>query len=174
MKKKIFLIGYRATGKTEVGRHLAERLGWEFRDLDDWIESEAGLTIEKMVEKAGWPFFRDRERRALEQALAIKRPIVVACGGGAVMHEDIWPEIMEQALVIWLRAGVRTIVQRISSDPMTVSRRPALVQGKSLKEEIKTVLGSRTPLYRKFSHIHIDTGQLTPDEIADHLVEEMI
>jgi len=173
MKKKIFLIGYRATGKTEVGRCLAERLGWEFRDLDDRIESEAGLTIEKMVKKAGWPSFRNRERQALRQALAIERPIVVACGGGAVMHEDIWPEIMEQALVVWLRAGVETIVHRISSDPMTVSRRPALVKGKSLEEEIETVLDARMPLYSKFSHIHIDTEQLTPDEIADYLLQEM-
>ncbi len=173
MKKKIFLVGYRATGKTEIGRRLSERLGWEFRDLDDWIESETGLTIEEIVKKAGWPSFRDREHKALEQALALDRPVVVACGGGAVMHKDIWPEIMEKALVVWLRADIETIVQRISSDPMTASRRPSLVHGKSLKEEIEMVLGSRTPLYRKFSHIHIDTGRLTPDEITEHLVEEM-
>jgi shikimate kinase len=173
MKKKIFLIGYRATGKTEVGRRLAERLGWGFRDLDDWIESEAGITIEEMVKKYGWPFFRHREQQALRQALAIDRPIVVACGGGAVMHEDIWPEIMEQASVIWLRAGIETIVHRISSDPMTASRRPALVRGKSLEQEIETVLNARMPLYKKFSHIHIDTDLLTPDEITSRLVQEM-
>ena len=81
--KNIVLIGYRGSGKTSVGRLLADRLGWAFVDTDDLIESQAGTSIADIFATEGEAGFRAREREAIAKATQDARR-VIAVGGGAV------------------------------------------------------------------------------------------
>ena len=175
MKKrpgKIFLTGYRATGKSSVGRELSRMLGCAFVDLDDRIERSAGSTISDIVEKLGWDEFRKMERKALQEAVDSSRNCVVACGGGIVLQQDIMEKAREKSLVVWLTAPVEVIKKRIRSDSRSATGRPSL-SGENAEVEISEVLAQREPLYRKFSHLEIDTFEKGPFQLACEICEAM-
>lgn len=153
-KSKIILIGYRATGKTSAGRALAERLGFDFIDTDHEIEKKQGQTIQEMVSKYGWDYFRRVEKEYL-LTLCGRGNLVVAPGGGAILHGEIWRELKEVSLVVWLRADVETICRRLGRDACSASQRPALTDSTMLAE-VEAVLGERTPLYDRGSHYTVD------------------
>ena len=161
----VVLIGYRGTGKSVVGRIVAEKLGTECVSMDDEIVRRAGMTVPEIVEKEGWPGFRDRETRVAE-ALAAREGIVIDCGGGVIERSENIEALGSSGRIFWLRAGVDVIVERIGGD----TQRPALVEGKTFTEEVREVLERRTPLYRNASDREIDTGDLTPEEVADRIV----
>ena len=161
----IVLIGYRGTGKSVVGRIVAEKIGWACVGMDAEIVDRAGASIPEIVEKEGWSGFRDREARlALE--LAGRDNMVVDCGGGVIERPENMKALRARAVVFWLRASVKVIIKRIEGG----AGRPALVEGKTFTEEIAEVLERRTPLYRASSHHEIDTDSLTPVEIADRII----
>jgi len=162
---KIILTGYRACGKSLVGRLLAQRFEIDFLDMDKEIEARAGCTINEMVAQHGWPFFREREQQLLAELVTRDR-LVVATGGGAIMHEEIWQQLQATGLVVWLRADTETIAARLAGDVATAGQRPSLT-GDSVVREIETVLAERTPLYKKGSHLAIDTGSRTPEQIVE-------
>ncbi len=169
MPVKIFLIGYRATGKTGAGKSLAKTLGCDFWDLDERIMAKEGASVKEMVSSQGWKYFRQRERAVLKEAVSAPGPMVVACGGGAVMHEDLWPEIKRSSMVVWLRARPETILKRLGSDPDTDALRPALIQSKTLKEEVESTLAARGPLYKKWADHEIWTDGRRIGEIVAEL-----
>ena len=100
----IFLIGMMASGKSTVGRRLAERLGWAFYDADREIEARCGVPISYIFEKEGEAGFRARETQMLAE-LTAKHHVVVATGGGAPMFE-INRKLLARGLVIQLPLGV--------------------------------------------------------------------
>lgn len=154
-KTKIILIGYRATGKSTLGRALAQRLSYRFFDVDQEIESAQGQTIQRMVEQKGWPFFRKLERSCLESLIPAER-MIIAPGGGAILHESVWSRLKERGLVIWLTAPVEILAARLAADTLSASQRPTLT-GQDIVLEIKQVLQEREPLYRAGSHFAVDT-----------------
>lgn len=156
-KSKIILTGYRATGKTSVGRAVAERLGFDFLDTDNEIEKKQGQTIQEMVSRYGWDFFRRAEKDCLA-TLCRRSNLVVAPGGGAILHGEIWRALKEVSLVVWLRADVETICRRLGRDGCSASQRPALTDSTMLAE-VETVLGQRTPLYERGSHYTVDASR---------------
>ena len=87
MPMNLVLIGYRATGKSETARLLAQRLGWEWVDADAEIEARAGKTIAKIFADDGEQAFRDAESRVVAE-LAVRDRTVLALGGGAVLREE--------------------------------------------------------------------------------------
>jgi shikimate kinase len=161
----VVLIGYRGTGKSVVGRIVAEKLGMACIGMDARIVERAGIPIPEIVEKEGWAGFRDRETR-LARDLASRDNIVIDCGGGVIERPENVEALRSNATVFWLKASVDVIVERIKDD----TERPALVEGKTFTEEVAEVLERRTPLYRGAAHREIDTDSLTPGEIADRLI----
>ena len=161
----IVLIGYRGTGKSVVGRILAEKIGWPCIGMDAEIVDRAGISIPEIVDKEGWPGFRDRETQ-LAQDLSSRDGIIIDCGGGVIERSENMEALRARAVVFWLRASVDVIVKRIEGG----AERPALVEGKTFTEEIAEVLERRTPLYRASSHHEIETDDLTPVEIADRII----
>ena len=161
---KIILTGYRACGKSVVGRLLALRLGIDFLDMDREIEAREGCSISAMVARHGWPYFREREQQLLAELIGRER-LVVATGGGAIMHEEVWQRLQATALVVWLRADIATIAARLAGDAATAGQRPSLT-GETVIREIEGVLAERTPLYQKGSHLAVDTGCRSPEEIV--------
>ena len=169
-KEKVILTGYRATGKTCIGKILADLLDFRFIDTDEAIEKRQGESIAEMVDRGGWELFRRQEENMLYE-LANRSHIVIATGGGAVMHETAWKKLRQNALAVWLTADVKTICQRLDSDDDTEDQRPALTEMGTM-DEIAMVLSMRQPLYEKSSDLKIETDSKTVEEVAEYILAE--
>ncbi|MEN8134118.1 MAG: shikimate kinase AroL [Thermodesulfobacteriota bacterium] len=163
-KRKIILIGYRATGKSTVGRLLAERLDITFIDMDEVLVARHG-EIRDLVKERGWDYFRARERELLEE-LVTSREAVISTGGGAVLHHDVWQELKETGLVIWLSVDLATICRRLGADSASDSQRPSLTGG-DIKAEVAKVLAEREHLYREGSHLVVDATRPVVEVVAE-------
>lgn len=166
-KTKIILTGYRATGKTTIGKLLAERVSFSFLDVDKEIEKQQGQTINRMVAERGWDFFRGLERDYLTTLLD-RQNLVVAPGGGAVLHREQWRRLMDASLVVWLQANVDTITKRLARDAASAGQRPSLT-GNDMIGEVEKVLAEREPLYRAGSHLAIH-AEKEPAMVVEEIV----
>jgi shikimate kinase len=169
--ERIILTGFRATGKSSVGRLLARRLGFEFVDTDAELCRAFGSDITEYVRQNGWPAFRSRERELLA-GLARRKQVVVATGGGAIMHGMEWEALRRKSLAVWLRADAGTIRRRMTGDEATSGQRPSLT-GKDSTAEVDELLQSREPLYRAGSDLDIDTATLAPEEIVQAILHHL-
>lgn len=161
---RLILVGYRGTGKTTVGRLLADRLGWEFADCDDHIEAAAGRSIAEIFATEGEPGFRDRESETLRR-LCTRERCVIATGGGAIQR-PINRELLRTAgFVSWLVSSPETIWVRLQSDPATAARRPNLTSNGGM-EEVRTLLTAREPLYREIADFTADADAPSPEDVA--------
>ncbi len=161
----VVLVGYRGTGKSAVAEVLGRSLGLDVVNLDSEIERKAGKSIPEIVEERGWEGFRDLEEEVC-RAYAAMDDLVIDCGGGVVEREGNFKVLRSAGPVVWLKAGVETIVERIKDD----DRRPSLTGDKSFTEEVAEVLERRTPLYEKIAHLEIDTEGRTVREAASQIV----
>jgi shikimate kinase len=167
----LYLIGYRCTGKTTVGRSLAERLGWPLVDTDRMIVDTAGMSIDRMVAAYGWSFFRQRESEVLSRLAAGGRQ-VVATGGGIVLDERNRQTMKTTGKVVWLTAGEKCIRKRMLADAATGDDRPPLTDS-GLLEEIETVQADRKPLEESAADLTIATDRVRIEEICDRIVEAL-
>jgi len=163
----IYLVGFRATGKSTIGKLAARELGVDFVDLDRLLCEEAGKTVEEIVAEEGWPGFRTREKNILMRTTYMAGNII-ATGGGAVLHQDIWPLLKRGSIVIWLDAEEEEIYKRLSRR-VSDSGRPSLTD-QNLRNEIKGVLNERLPLYEKVADIRINTGSGSVIDVVKEVV----
>jgi shikimate kinase len=170
-KEKVILTGYRATGKTSIGKILADMLGFDFIDTDRAIEERQGESIIEMVGRGGWDLFRKKEEDMLLE-LCRRNNIVIASGGGSVMHENAWKKLRKNALSVWLTVDVKTICLRLAADGNTDDQRPTLTEMGTM-DEISMVLAERQPLYEKSSDLIIDTERKAPEEVAEVIAAEL-
>lgn len=168
---RLALIGYRGAGKTTVARQLALALGWDWVDADVEIELRAGKSIAAIFADDGERAFRDLESQVLADLLGRER-LVAAAGGGAVLREANRQALAARARVVWLRASVDTILERVAQDASTAGRRPNLTTSGGAAEVIE-LLSQREPLYRQCAEIEIDTEGKTPPAIAAEIVERL-
>jgi shikimate kinase len=167
----VFLIGYRCTGKTTVGAALAKRLNWDFVDTDRKVVETMGVSIVRMVEVHGWPFFREQECETLRALSAVDRQ-VVATGGGIVLDDRNIRTMKRSGRVVWLTASEKTIQARMLDDDATVDNRPMLT-GEGLIEEVSSVLSARTPLYEKAADYQTDTGRYGITAVCDRIIDAL-
>lgn len=167
-KKNIILTGFRATGKSLVGRMLAERLGYTFIDTDDLLCERLGAPIADIVARHGWAFFRQAERALLAEVPTMVRT-VLATGGGAVEHQEQWQQLRSCSYVVWLEADVATIRQRMGADPYSPGQRPSLT-GRPIHDEIAELLQRREPLYLAGSDVSLDTSVQGPANLVDNII----
>jgi len=161
----IVLIGYRGTGKSHVGRIVAEKLSFPYVSIDKAIVSRAGMSIPEIVSKFDWSGFRERETVEVRE-ISVWDSIVIDTGGGVIERPENVESLRENGCIIWLKATVATIVTRIEGG----TNRPPLTEGKSFVEEVAEVLERRTPLYCKAAMYEIDTDGLEPEEIAMRII----
>ena len=165
-RRSIILTGFMATGKSLVGRRLAEKLGREFIDLDAVIEEEAGLDIPEIFRREGEARFRVRESRAA--AMIVSRPgCVVATGGGAITDPGNLALFRRHGVVITLTADPETILSRIPR----IEDRPML-SGEEPRERIRRLLEERAAAYAR-ADLLLDTSGLQPDAVVARLVERL-
>jgi len=172
----VFLIGYRGSGKTSVGKALAAMTAGEFVDTDPLIEQKAGKTIAEIFADDGEGSFRDLEslvvHEVVRRAKKAARPFVVATGGGAILREQNTELMREGGRVIWLRAKISELRERIAADPKSGDARPALA-GATAVDEVEQVLTERIPIYLAAAHHVIDTDGLSVEGIAE-LVRDVL
>jgi shikimate kinase len=140
--RSVVLVGMMGAGKTAVGRRLAARLGFPFRDADAEIEAAAQKSIPEIFETDGEPFFRDKERRVVARLLAEQSPIVLATGGGAYMNPQTREAIRAAAVSIWLKADLDVLIRRVRRK----SNRP-LLKTPDPEGTLRALMEARYPFY---------------------------
>jgi len=159
---RIYLIGYRCTGKTTIGKRLASHHKIEFMDTDEWVQADARQTIARIVKKNGWDFFRDLEKKALKNCQKMT-DAVISTGGGIVLNPENREMIRSSGICIWLSANEDTIIARMNNDDATSDMRPSLTDT-DLLQETRQLIHQRTPMYEQTHHIKVDTTNHSPDE----------
>jgi shikimate kinase len=159
---RLFIIGYKSSGKTTLGKQLAMRLKLAFIDLDEFLEQQEGKSIPEVFLEAGEEEFRRREQKALCRVIK-KDNILVSTGGGAPCHSDNMNLMEKNGIVIYLKADDETLVSRLKTAAMD---RP-IVKGKS-EEELRIYLAelrSRCEHYYIRAHIIVDGNNTGIDDI---------
>ncbi len=163
----LILIGYRATGKSSVGRLLSDRLKWPLADTDEMIQEKAGRTIPEIVEQEGWDYFRELEKETVKRVSAFDRQII-ATGGGVVLDRENTTRLRATGRLVWLQADVDTIQARLAADDF----RPPL-EGKDSSYEVAGLLEKRRPAYTRAAHISIDTTGVSPASVAEKILDSL-
>ena len=162
----VVLAGFMGTGKTEVGRILAHRLGHVLIDVDDEIEKEQKMKISDIFREYGEPAFRDIESAVIKR-LAEREGVVISTGGGAVLRQENMDVLRNKGVIVCLTASARTIYDRTKRS----SDRPLLKVDDPFAR-IKELLAFRQPYYEK-ADIIIDTEGRSPMKVADEIISGM-
>ena len=158
--RHLYLIGNMGSGKTTVGKRVAERLGLPFYDLDQRIEQATGLTIAELFTQQGEARFRDLESCALAEIAYLPQG-VVATGGGVVLRADNRALMRSRGWVIYLRASPDTLWRRLKH----ATDRP-LLRTESPYETLRAIVQARESLYQEADWV-IETDALSPEEVAE-------
>lgn len=165
MRYRLTLVGYRASGKSTVGRLAAARLGLPFVDADHQVELALGRPIRQFWAEHGEAAFRDAEADALRAILDPDGPFVLATGGGAVLREANRDLIGARGgVVAYLHAPATALQDRLRR---SAGGRPSL-SGGSVVDEVPAHLALRDPLYRAIATACIDATRPT-EAVADDL-----
>jgi shikimate kinase len=167
----IFLIGFRCSGKTSVGRSLAMRLGRPFLDADSELVKEQELNISEIVNKQGWNVFREIESDIIKRFCELDDH-VVATGGGAVLNELNVKLMKRSGKLVWLKAKPETIKERILQDKKTKDFRPPLTSKGSV-DEVQETLQNRNPFYEKAMDFDVDTDNIGIDEVCNIIIKKL-
>jgi len=169
--KPIFLTGFMATGKSKVGRVLAERLGRVFVDTDEMIVEAAGKSIPEIFEQDGEPVFRQLEHEAIRRASEMDN-VIVSLGGGAITQVRNWDVIRATGVCLCFTASVETIFERVSRKR---DERPLLagLDDAGLRTKIETMLQERDVYYKKSDAFVESVEDREPEETADLALVEL-
>ncbi len=161
----IYLIGYRCTGKTTIGKLLSHDLDMSFVDTDKKIESKIGTSISQFVSEHGWSEFRKIEKIVLFKSNGYKNS-VISTGGGIILDPENQSFIKNHGFCCWLTADLYTILNRIKNDKHSATQRPSLTAN-DIESETTQLLKKRDPIYKNTAHLKIDTSLLIPKEIVN-------
>jgi len=154
---KIFLIGFMGSGKSTAGKKLAVRLGYQFIDLDEYIEKMSGMTVSSIFSSKGEHAFRKLEKEALDQIDRLTG-VVIATGGGTPCFSDNMDFMNKSGETVYLKMPVKKLIERLQHEK---EHRP-LICGKSdeeLDQYVRDKLKEREVYYRK-AQIMIDGDPL--------------
>lgn len=162
--RHVALVGLMGSGKTTVGRILAERSGRPLIDTDDLVEHATGMSIAQLFTREGEAAFRRYEVHSLARALAHVEPSIVATGGGIVLSEKARSLLRRDATVVWLRASPERLAERLDGD----GGRP-LLQAREVGEVLAELHRHRAPLYEAVADAVIDSDGPDPIGVADEV-----
>ena len=165
--RPLLINGFMATGKSTVARHLAEKWGVPFVDLDELIELRAGRSITELFSERGERGFRELERELLEQLLEKRsgQRCVISLGGGALLDRPYRIEVLSRAIVVTLTATVQTLLERSRAQQGQRAQRP-LLSGNDAMTTITRLLGERADAYRE-AHGRVATDGRSVSAIAE-------
>ena len=167
---KISLIGYRASGKSTLGRELSRRLGWPLLDIDRGIEARfPGETLTELWQRIGDVRFREIEAEVVEEMCAGDER-VISFGAGTLGRPQNRGHACRDALVVYLEMSAEGLWERMQADPMNASTRPNLAGGGF--QEVVEMLARRDPVYRECAGLLVDAS-LPTEELAGIVVAEL-
>jgi shikimate kinase len=164
MAEHIFLVGMMGSGKTTVGGLLAARLGWRHLDSDEQVGRDTGQTVPEIFVARGEAAFRAAEARALAAAAVADTPTVVSVAGGAVLDPDNRHVLRRGGVIVWLRAQVETLAQRVGDG----AGRPLL--GDDPAAALGLLYAQRRPFYQELAHVVVDVDRLDPVTVAERVL----
>lgn len=159
------LIGFMGSGKSSVGKKLAEKLGYDFKDTDEMIVANEGIEIDEIFLKFGEELFRNLESTLLLSIMDTLKRTVLSTGGGMPLRDKNVNLLRLMGQVIYLRASKDTIIDRLSGD----TTRP-LLKGDNHEEKVEKLLAERSPIYERSADIIINTDNKTIDEIVREIL----
>ncbi len=162
-----FLVGPMGSGKSTVGKKLAQALDYAFFDSDKEIEHKTGVTIAHIFDIEGEAGFRRRETAMLAK-LVQKKHIVLATGGGAILAKINRERLRDNGTVIYLKTSVDTILRRTSAD-----RARPLLQTEDRRGRVQLLMQQRAPLYEEIADYVIETDQRTVSSVAAHILDDL-
>jgi shikimate kinase len=163
--RNIALCGFMGTGKSSVGRIVAEQLRFAFLDTDTVIEARAGKTIAEIFSEQGEEAFRELEHRIVKE-LALRDHTVISTGGGLIVNPENLASLKEHALVVCLWASPETIWSRVKNQ----THRPLLNEADPLAT-IRQLLAERAPCYKQ-CHVLLSTELRSPREVAQQVLHQ--
>ena len=140
----LYLVGFMASGKSTIGRSLADELGWSFVDIDAEIEARHGKTISQIFREHGEAFFRDLETETLRMhvnGIEAGKPCVLALGGGTFVQPRNWELIENNGVTVWLDCPIEMVLRRLGDD----ATRPLAADRNGLAK----LFEDRRPLYAR-------------------------
>jgi len=172
-KNLVFLIGFMGSGKTTVGRLLAEKMGTAFYDTDSLIEGKARMKIPEIFQKKGESYFRVLERKILNEIIENRSgsPAVISTGGGMPCFGDNLSLMKEGGIVVYLKVPVSDIIKRIDdADKRPVFKRQ--LKG-DLFRNVEELLKAREPYYLSSDIIVDNSSGKTPFTVVTEILEEI-
>ncbi len=162
--RALVLIGFMGSGKSSVGRIVAERLGLPRFDTDEMVSAQMRLPIAEIFARSGEAAFRESESSALT-ALAGDAPAVIVTGGGMVLRPENAEHCRTLGTIACLTADEETVFRRVSRRPS----RP-LLKTDNPRATLSELFQERRPLYHALADFEIDTTSLSHAEVADILI----
>jgi len=163
---KIFLIGFMGSGKTTIGRRLAQKTGFDFVDTDRFIEMQQGMTISEIFAQQGEATFREMERNILLDLQKLDFS-VVSTGGGMPCHGENMDVMLAGGKVVYLKTSPQALARRLLH---SYTERP-LIKGKTdveLQQFILKQLTEREPVYNR-AHIVVQTENFSMEKLLQSL-----
>ena len=164
MQNNIVLIGFMGSGKSTVGKAVADRLNLPFYDLDLYIEKKQNMKITEIFEKFGEEHFRRLETAAAAE-LSAKEKVVISCGGGTVLRKENADILKKNGRVFYLKIDAKTVIERLKDD----CSRP-LLQRDDKEAAINELLNKRSPIYEAVCDYKIDADSGV-DSVVDRIIE---
>lgn len=164
----IVLIGMSGTFKTTAGHILAERLGMNFMDTDEYFEFEYSTKIGDCIGEYGEETFRDLEAKVIDRVYYFDNT-VIATGGGVVERDDNMEKLKRHGIVILLTCELPVIYKRLRN----CHERP-LIKGLFRRRKLKRLAERRREKYLKYADIRVDNTHLTPEETADAVTARLL
>jgi shikimate kinase len=164
---RILLVGMMGAGKTTVGRALAQRFGWPYLDSDEEVRRRTGRTVPEIFAQDGEPAFRAEEAAVLAVACSSTHPVVVSVAGGAVLDPANREVMKACGLVVWLRASLATLTQRVG-DGRT---RPLL--GDDPGAALARLYPERARLYEELAEVVVDVDDVPTDRVVEQVARAL-
>ena len=164
MKKNLVLTGMMGVGKSTVGKNLAQKLSYNFVDIDRTIESREGSTINLIFKNKSESYFRKLENEISLEKLK-KKNTVVSLGGGAFLNKSIRREVKNTSVSFWLDVDVSELIKRLKKN----KKRP-LLYNKNLNVTVNKIYLERKKTYSEADY-RIRCNFLGPDKIVDKILK---
>jgi shikimate dehydrogenase len=164
--KNIALVGFMGSGKSLVGKMLAQKMGFSFKDLDEQLEKRVGRSIPGIFKIEGEAAFRSKEKKILKEELPRHKGVVYACGGGVVLDEENREILKEHSLVTWLYSTIKTSIERIPP-----STRP-LLDCENPEKKARNILSHRLFSYARTADL-IVSSETNANKVVEKIHEEI-
>ena len=163
----IVIIGFMGSGKTRVGKRLAQEMGLPFVDVDKAITKKMKMTVKEIFQRFGEPFYRALETLEIRNLVEDHERKVISLGAGLPLQEQNQKIIPELGIVVYIKGSAETLLSRLGDN-----NNPFL-EGDNQEEKVRKMLKQRDPVYEKFSDITVETGILPFEDFAQSILEKI-